>query len=140
MDKIDKKTMRKIAFVKVFFMLLCSCSAFAQSSLDGTWKLDSVLIIKNSDSSVVEVSQVKRDIYFGLFDEMLFQGDDLTVIVDGNEMKGSVEITNSKISFTFTPIPIEGEYQIKEGKLLLERCIFHQNSNMYQISTKYKRQ
>ena len=144
MDKIDKKTMRKIAFIKVF-LLLCSCSAFAQSSLDGTWKLDSVLIIKNGDSSVVEVSQVKQNPYFGLFDELVFQGNALTVTENGYPITGAVQISIDKISFAFMAAPIEVAYQINGGELVLDRRIFYQiegesANNMYIILTKYKKQ
>ena len=130
-----------------FFMLLGSFSVFAQESLlDGVWKLNSVSILKNSDNSIVEPEQVKQISYFGLFDALIFQGNDISVVL-GNDypIKGSVQISTDKISFTFMPAPIEATYQIIDDELFLERRISypgerHPDNTIYVISTKYKKQ
>ena len=119
---------------------------FAQKNLlEGSWKLDSVSVVKSSDNSAVEISQVKQNPYFGLFDGLIFQGEELTVIENGNSTKGTVQLFNEKISFHFMPAPIEVEYRIKDEQLFLEQRVSypgkgHPNNEIYIVYAKYIKQ
>ena len=120
--------------------------SFAQKNLlEGSWKLDSVSVVKSSNRSVVEISQVKQNPYFGLFDELIFQGEELTITENGYQVNGLVQISNTKIAFHFTPAPIEAEYEIKNGELFLTQRISypgegHPDNERYIVYTKYKKQ
>ena len=130
----------------ILFMLLSSFWVFSQKNLlDGIWKLDGASIVKNSDNSVIEFDKVKQNPYFGLFEGLIFQEDNLIVIENGYEIKGTPEITNDKIEIPFTDAPIEAQYQIKNGQLFLEQRVSypgegHSDNDLYIVSTKYKKQ
>ena len=119
--------------------------SFAQKNLlEGSWKLDSVSVVKSSDNSAVEISQVKLNPYFGLFDELIFQGEELTVTENGYQVNGLAQISNTKFAFHFTPAPIEAEYQIKNGELFLTQYVSypgegHPDHEKYIVITKYKK-
>ncbi len=130
----------------ILFLLFGSFSAFAQKNLlDGTWKLDSVLVMKSSDNSFVTLENVKQNPYFGLFDELIFNEKELIVIENGNQAAGIVEISKDKIIIPFTAAPIEAQYQMEGEQLYLEQYISypgegHPDNDLYIVSTKYKRQ
>ena len=127
----------------VIFMLLISgiYASTPINSLDGTWILDSARIVKSRDNSMVEITQLKQKSYFGAYDQLKFQGNELTI---DNLLTGNVQITDDTIAFSFTPIPIEAEYKIKDGVLFLERRISFKNtkdpdnSDTYIVLIQYK--
>ena len=130
----------------VFFMLLSSFSVFAQNNLlDGTWTLDSVSVVKISDNSALGIEEAKQNPFFGVFEALAFQGNDLTVTINDYQAIGTAEITNDKIKISFTDAPIEVQYQIKDGQLFLEHHVSfpgegHPNNNIYIVTIKYKKQ
>jgi len=135
--------------VSVFIVGIYSMSAvgFAQTNslLDGTWHLDSVSVIKNSNHSSVEVNQFKQNPFFAIFDELTFQGDDLTIIQNRYKIRGIVQIANNKISIPFLSAPVEADYQIKGEELFLTQRIHYPgennpNDDVYIVLTKYKKQ
>ena len=142
--------MKWIKTIKLIFLFFYITSAYTNAQgvgkqLDGTWKLDSVQIVKNSDNSVVAFNKFKQNPYFGLFDELIFKGDDLTVVESGNKMNGKVQISNDKLSFAFTPAPFEAQYQIKNEQLFLEHRVSypgegHPDNDIYTVLTKYIKQ
>ena len=127
-------------------MLLSSFSVFAQKNLlDGAWKLDSASVVKITDKSALEIEAAKQNPYFGVFEALAFQGDNLTITENGHQSMGSAQITDNKIAISFTPAPIEVQYQIANGQLLLEHSVAypgegHPDNNLYIVTIKYKKQ
>jgi len=125
--------------------VICANAQDVNKRLDGTWKLDSVQIVKISDNSVVEFNKFKQNPYFGLFDALEFQGSDLTITENDFQTTDSVQITENKIIIPFTSAPIEFQYRIVDEQLLLEHHVSysgetHPDNDFYIVKIKYKRQ
>ena len=117
-----------------------SLAGFAQTNvLDGNWKRETVSVVKSSDKSAVDVSQFKDNSYFCLYEELAFQAEELTITVNGYQMKGQAKISKTKMLFSFTPAPTEVEYKIRKGILSLTQRVSFQNEN-YIVSITYKKQ
>ena len=137
--------MRLKIFIASFTLLAIGVSAMAQNnSLNGTWVLDSVRIIKQSDNSNVDVNLFKDNPYFESFEKLKFQGNEMTITKNGNPSILTAQITNNKITAAFLA-HIEADYKIKNGVLFLEQHITfpskgHPQSETYTMLTQYKKQ
>jgi hypothetical protein len=121
-------------------------SAFSQKSpLEGSWKMDSVSIVRSSDKAAIEMQKVKQNPYFVIFEKMTFQENMLTLVDNGYDVEGHVDITSNKIAFNFIPVNIEAQYLIKDEQLFIERHISYRGDEQvkndnYIILIKYTKQ
>ena len=138
--------MRLKIIIAVFTLMAIKVSAFSQNnSLNGTWVLDSVQIIKHSDKSTVDVKQIKGNSFFALYDTIMFKGNEMTIYENGYSARGEITIFGKAISFSFVPATINWEYNIKDGILFLEQrvtipSIGNLAEGTYIILTQYKKQ
>jgi hypothetical protein len=114
---------------KNFLLLLLAAglllTAFANAQnpqLDGKWTLESVSIVRDNNGSTtnLNVTEAKENIGFGLFDELVFSGEQLTLVSGEISSEGPVTITQELIQINTTPAPLLFTWKVEDGKLYLE--------------------
>ena len=132
--------MRFRVLIAIITLLAVKVSVYPQNkSLNGTWVLDSVQVIKHSDKSVADINQFKKNPSIALFDKVMFQGEELTITKNGISRNGKVQVFGNTITFPAIFAPIKADYKIKDDILLLEQRITQPDSDTYIVLIQYKK-
>jgi hypothetical protein len=124
--------------------LMVTASAHAQIPLlKGTWTFESATVVQNNSGGTtnVNVNTVKSDTQFALFDKLVFNNAQLTLILGDIILEGQAAITSGLIQSDAFPSPLIFTWKIEDGKLYLEREFTHyspENPNTdYKVSSIY---
>jgi hypothetical protein len=104
--------------------IMLTAFAYAQSSqLKGKWVLESATVVQNNNGSTtnLDVNAVKANILFGLYDELVFADQQLTLVFQGKVAEGPVTVTSNMILTNAAPAPLSFSWKIEEGALYLVR-------------------
>jgi hypothetical protein len=118
------------------------------NALDGVWVLEkaSALKVTGNDSVKIDISTIKTDQHFALFDTLEFKSSTLRLVnVDYNnfETGGIYVLRPDSIEIPFTGAPFYLEYVIQDTKLYLkqiESFPYTPSKEIYIISTTYRKE
>jgi hypothetical protein len=103
--------------------LLLTVFAYSQSSqLSGEWTLESVTVVQNDNGSTtnLDVNAAKERMAYGLYDKLIFSGEQLTLFSGETSSGGQVTITPNLIQSDATPVPLLFVWKMEQDKLHLE--------------------
>jgi hypothetical protein len=114
---------------KIILLLLMAVSglyvtvfAHAQSAQpEGVWTLESASVVQSDGGVAVDVKTVKDDLGFGLFDELIFTGEQLTLVLGEFRIEGPVTVASNMIEINFTAAPLIFSWKTEQNRLYLER-------------------
>lgn len=114
-----------LLFLTTFFgwFILTDSQAQQLSSLKGSWVLDSVSVIQKENGKVLssDLDEVKKDINLGIFDELIFENENLIASSSDITFSGSVSVVDDQIEYNGAAAPLNYSWKIEEGKLYLIR-------------------
>jgi hypothetical protein len=130
---------------KITLLLLCAAGLLSTASarsqnpqLNGKWTLESVSVVQANDGSTTNltVAEAKENIAFGLYDELVFSGEQLTLVSGETSAEGPVTITPDLIQTDAAPMPLFFTWKVEDGKLHLEHE--HADPSPDKANTGYK--
>jgi hypothetical protein len=114
---------------KIFLLLFMAVSglyvtvfAHAQSAQpEGVWTLESASVVQSDGGVAVDVKTVKADLGFGLFDELIFAGEQLMLVLGEFRIEGPVTVASNMFQADAAPMPLIFSWRMEGSKLYLER-------------------
>jgi hypothetical protein len=116
--------MKKIILLLLMAVTCLFVPTFAHAQSvqpEGAWMLESASVVQSDDGVAVDVETVKADLGFGLFDELIFSGEQLTLVLGEIRLEGPVTVASNMFQANSAHMPLIFSWRIEERKLYLER-------------------